>query len=152
MANAVATESEDRWNAYWRESTKPLASLVFVAPLLLAYEIGVLWLGGDAVRNGADQWLRQLLQLGGLGRLLLPLLTCGILLAWHHLRHERWRLEPFVCSGMCLESIALGLLLLLVASAHAAWFPRLEISAGEDPAVKVIAYLAREFMRSCCFA
>ena len=30
---------------YWLESRQPLASLVFVAPLLATYEVGVLWLG-----------------------------------------------------------------------------------------------------------
>ena len=36
--------------------------LVFVAPILLAYELGVLWLGGDsadALRTGADAWMRH---------------------------------------------------------------------------------------------
>src|SRR5688500_7164859 len=44
---------------YWQQSRRPLASLAFVAPLLLLYEIGVLVLGAHAVRNGADVWLRQ---------------------------------------------------------------------------------------------
>src|SRR3990170_3082495 len=48
---------------YWRESQRPLVSLAFVLPLLVVYEGGVLWLGPAAMRNGADVWLRQLLDL-----------------------------------------------------------------------------------------
>ena len=44
---------------YWQQSRRPLASLAFVTPLLAIYEFGVLWLGPQAMRNGADVWLRQ---------------------------------------------------------------------------------------------
>ena len=46
---------------YWVESQRPLASLVFIAPLLVIYEAGLLVLGRHAVQNGADVWLRSLL-------------------------------------------------------------------------------------------
>jgi hypothetical protein len=62
---------------YWEESARPLAGLAFVAPLLLAYEAGVLWLGPDAIRNAADVWLRNLLDLLGFPQyFLLPVITC----------------------------------------------------------------------------
>ena len=61
---------------YWQQSRRPLTSLAFVTPLLLVYEAGVLWLGPHAMRNGADVWLRQLLDLLGFSQyFLLPLLT-----------------------------------------------------------------------------
>src|SRR5262245_22299143 len=50
---------------YWQQSRRPLVSLAFVVPLLLIYEAGILWLGPQAMRNGADVWLRQLLDLLG---------------------------------------------------------------------------------------
>ena len=55
---------------YWVESRRPLASLVFIAPLLIVYEVGVLLLG---VQNGADAFMRRLLDLLGFGQhFLLP--------------------------------------------------------------------------------
>jgi len=102
--------------AYWDESARPLASLVFVAPMLAVYEIGVIVLGHDAIRNAADVWLRQFLDLLGFGQhFLLPLLTCGILLAWHHVSHRPWRLNGAVLYGMLFESLLFGFLLMILA-------------------------------------
>ena len=58
---------------YWVESRQPLASLIFIAPLLGVYEAGVLAFGRNAGRNGADAWMRQMLeQLGFSQYYLLP--------------------------------------------------------------------------------
>jgi len=101
---------------YWRESARPLTSLVFVAPMLVGYELGVLLLGNHASRNGADVWLRSSLDSIGFGQYcLLPLLTCGLLLAWHHTRKETWQLRWPVFSGMLFESLLMGVGLLVVA-------------------------------------
>lgn len=102
---------------YWYESARPLTSLIFILPLLAFYEVGVLWLGPQAGRNAADVWLRQLLDAAGFSQyFLLPLLTCGLLLAWHHVSRQPWQWAWRVCGGMWFESAALGLLLVLVAS------------------------------------
>ena len=112
-----------RPDGYLRESRRPLTSLVFVLPLLAVYEGGVLVLGMSGVRNGADVWLRQLLELLGFGGyFLLPVLTIGALLAWHHVTQEPWRVRPTVLYGMFVESVLLGLVLLLVAHQQARWF------------------------------
>ena len=80
----------DKLGAYWQQSRRPLASMAFVLPLLALYEVGVLVLGPSAVRNGADVWLRELLDLVGLSSyFLLPVLTLAVLLAWHHTTHQR---------------------------------------------------------------
>jgi membrane protease YdiL (CAAX protease family) len=103
------------------ESKRPLVSLVFVAPMLVAYEGGLLVLGPQAMRNGADVWLRQFLELIGFGQyFLLPVLTCGALLAWHYLRRDAWRFESQVLLGMLLECTALGMLLVTLAHVHGA--------------------------------
>ena len=63
---------------YWIQSRRPVVSLVFIAPLLVIYEGGVLLWG---VQNGADAWMRQFLDLMGFSQhLLLPLLTVCVLL------------------------------------------------------------------------
>jgi hypothetical protein len=58
--------------AHYAAATRhPWACLAFLAPLLLAYEGGVLWLGGsnpDALRNGADAWVRWGLARYGFGQ------------------------------------------------------------------------------------
>ncbi len=78
---------------YLEQSRRPLVSLAFIVPLLATYEGGVIYLGPAALRNGADVWLRHLLGQIGLGQyFLLPTLTVGLLLAWHHTTRQRWRL------------------------------------------------------------
>jgi hypothetical protein len=124
---------------YWRQSRRPLASLAFVVPLLALYEGGVLVLGRQAVRNGADVWLRQLFDAVGFSQyFLLPALTVGLLLAWHHLAHDRWQLSAGVLYVMFAECAVLGLLLLAIARVegvvayHASW-------TGEAPPGSALA-------------
>ena len=101
--------------AYWVESRRPLASLVFIAPLLVAYEAGVLLLGPEAVRNGADAWLRELLRMLGFGQyFLLPALTVCILLGWHYTTRQPWRLSRGLLFRMAGECILLALCLWLI--------------------------------------
>ena len=105
---------------YWADSARPLVCLAFVAPMLVIYEAAVFWLGPAAVRNGADVWLRTLLDVVGFGQyFLLPLLTCGILLGWHHARHEPWQLSNRTIRLMWLESAFYALLLLAAAQLQA---------------------------------
>jgi membrane protease YdiL (CAAX protease family) len=99
-----------RAERYWVESRRPLASLVFIAPLLVIYEVGVLWLG---VRpNGAHDLMQRFLDLFGFGQRVLPLLMpgliVGILLGWHHLSHQPWRLSTRILPIMAIETIVLG--------------------------------------------
>ncbi len=115
---------------YWRASTRPIVCLVFVAPMLLAYEGGLLF-WPQAMRNGADVWLRQLLESFGFSQyLLLPLLTCGILLGWHHLRHDTWKIRGNVLYGMFIESMTLGFLLVAVAQAQGSFLNELTATRG----------------------
>jgi hypothetical protein len=101
-----------RAEQYWVQSRRPLASLVFLAPLLITYEAGVLLLG---VQNGADAFLRRVLEVLGFGQhFVLPLLMVCILLAWHHLAREPWRLSAGIISGMAVESLALGICLRVI--------------------------------------
>jgi len=109
---AITTASSN----YWNQSRRPLASLFFVLPLLLCYEVGTLWLGSAAVRNGADIWLQEFLATAGInGFLLLPLLTVAILLAWHHTTRQPWRISANVIYTMAAESALLAVVLLAIA-------------------------------------
>lgn len=110
------TTAQPPRESYWELSRRPLTSLVFVSPILLAYELGVLTLGPGALRNAADVWSRQFLNSLGFGQyFLLPVLVCGVLLGWHHVRRDPWSVRPRVLGIMWLEALALGLVLLAVA-------------------------------------
>ena len=102
--------------SYWARSKAPLPSLLLVAPLLVVYEVGVLFLGPQAARNGADVWLRQMLASIGLGEyLLLPGATVGVLLSMHFASPRKLGATPGLLWRMAAESIALALLLVLMA-------------------------------------
>lgn len=114
-ASSSGTISQAAGN-YWRQSRRPLASLAFVVPLLVLYEGGVLLLGPKAVRNGADVWLRQLLDSLGFSQyFLLPVLTVALLLVWHYLAHDRWQVSAVILYVMFAECALLALVLLGVA-------------------------------------
>jgi len=103
---------------YWQETKRPWVSLLFLAPLLLLYEYGVLYFGGsnpERVRNGADYWLRSLLQQFGWKQDLLPpvLITVG-LLAWHLAGRYPWRFRWETLVGMLAESVLFAFVLVIV--------------------------------------
>jgi hypothetical protein len=111
-------------DTYWSLSRTPLTSLVFTLPLVLAYEGGVLLLGRGTPRNGADVWLRQLLDALGFGAyFLLPTLTVLGLLAWHHVEHERWRYSTAVLAGMAGECLLWALALVGLARLQERFWP-----------------------------
>jgi membrane protease YdiL (CAAX protease family) len=101
---------------YLRATRHPWPCLLFLLPLLAAYEAGVYYLGGgqpEVLRNGADNWLRQGLALAGLRQhFWTPALLLALLVVWNYLRwHDRPGDPVGVLSGMSIESVgfALGL-------------------------------------------
>jgi membrane protease YdiL (CAAX protease family) len=103
---------------YWHRTRCPLTCLVFLTPLLAAYEAGVLWIGGkdaDAIRNGADYWMRNALESLGLNSpWLLPGMIVAGLLVWHIARQEKWGVSGSVLGGMLAESLLFALALIVV--------------------------------------
>ena len=117
-------------DSYWNISRRPLTSLVFALPLVLAYEGGVLMLGRGTARNGADVWLRTLLDHLGFGQyFLLPALTIVGLLAWHHVEHDRWRFSPGVLGAMAFECVIWAAVLYGIAILQNRFWP---LAAGLD--------------------
>lgn len=126
--------------SYWAVSRRPLTSLVFSLPLVLAYEGGVLLLGRTAARNGADVWLRTLLDRLGFGTyFLLPVLTVVGLLAWHHVEHDRWRFSGRILAGMLGECLLWAAVLLGIARLQDRFWP-LATAAGESVVARLIAF------------
>jgi len=118
---------------YFALSRTPLTSLVFALPLVLAYEGGVLLLGRGMPRNGADVWLRQLLDALGFGSyFLLPALTVLGLLAWHHVEHDRWHFSPGVLLGMAAESGLWAIVLVGLARVQERLWPLIVPAAVPD--------------------
>jgi hypothetical protein len=101
---------------YLSGTRHPWACLLFVLPLLVAYEAGVLLMGLDQpelLRNGADVWLRWVLATLGLRHLLwAPALLLLIMAAWC-LRQRQNRPDDLVglWVGMAAESAAFAALL-----------------------------------------
>lgn len=106
---------EEPTPGYWATTRKPLPSLFLIAPIVLAYEFGVVWLGGmesHALRTGADAWLRRSLAAAGLtDHWLLPLSLVLVLLGWQATQPKGWKFSPMVVAGMIVESLVLAVAL-----------------------------------------
>jgi hypothetical protein len=105
-----------RQRSYLLATRHPWPCLLFLLPLLVAYEGGIVWLGGanpDAHRNGADAWLRWALESLGLPPLYWPpAVIATVFVLWSFFRFAD-RPEDLlgVVTGMGIESVvfALGL-------------------------------------------
>jgi hypothetical protein len=98
---------------YLGRSTRPLASLVFLLPFIILYEIGTRLLLTDPVQGTHHIVAFTLLQrffalFGATGRHLPALAVVSILIAWHIARKDTWTINLRTLLGMAAESIALG--------------------------------------------
>jgi membrane protease YdiL (CAAX protease family) len=102
--------------SYWQATRHPGPCLLFLAPLLLAYEVGVVYLGGESsptLRNGADAWLRDGLATVGLHHpIAAPLFVVSLLTIWFMRQRDTMPEDvPNLCLGMAIESVAGALVL-----------------------------------------
>jgi membrane protease YdiL (CAAX protease family) len=111
---------------YLVQSRLPWPSLVFLMPMLVAYECGVLWLGGTGsttIRSGADIWLRAGLRTIGLNAdWLPPVLVVAGLLVWQKSERHSWKVAWETLAGMFAECVAFALLLVLLGQLQAQFF------------------------------
>jgi hypothetical protein len=146
--------------SYLRATRHPWPSLLFVLPLMLAYEAGVAVLGGphpETLRNGADNWLRVGLTRIGISWVWLPpavLLALMALWTWKK-RLERPNEIFAVLSGMLLESVAYAIGLWGMSRALGPFLEQfgVELAAGStEPAVgQVITYLGAGIYEEALF-
>jgi hypothetical protein len=101
---------------YYQATRHPWPSLLMLLPLLVAYEGGIFWLGGpqaEALRNGADAWLRWGLQtINPYLAYAPPVLIALLFLGWSYsARASRPPDLAGVVCGMVIEAVffALGL-------------------------------------------
>ncbi len=155
---SAPTRSEDR--SYWSTTRRPLPCLVFILPFLIAYEAGVVWLGGpsaDALRAGADAWVRQGLATFGLtDRWLLPLALTSTLLTWQALDRRDWRFHPGTLLGMAAESLILALCLILSSKVVDLGFSRLDgpgllATASRSSMAPVVGFLGAGLYEEALF-
>jgi membrane protease YdiL (CAAX protease family) len=110
-----ASHSED----YWRLSTRPLHILAFLLPILFCYEVGTLFfLSGHGVVEvvRARVLLAQAFDVfGQAGFHLPPVLLAAVLLAWHMLSKDAFRVRTDVVIGMAAESFLWAIPLLVFA-------------------------------------
>ena len=109
---------EHRPSSYWVATRRPFPSLLFVAPLAIAYESAVFWRVGPGApgggsRTGADAWMCHALASVGLSHpWFLPLLLAVILLGWQVSSSHDWRFSPSILGGMIVESVTWAIALL----------------------------------------
>ena len=107
--------------AYFEATRRPFPCLVFLAPLFIAYEVGVLSLGsgrGELLRGAADGWMRSWFYAAGIHQsFLLPLVVLGLLLLWNFYGYFEWRVRTATLGGMLAESLIYAGGLVLVGQA-----------------------------------
>ncbi len=122
-SSPTATNGPDQGpTSYWVASKHPLPILAFLLPLIIAYEIGlaVLLRSQDGVlTNKAHETLLQFFDTFGLtatgGLYLGGAAIVVVLLVWHLLTREPWRIDPSTPAIMAIESLALTIPLIVLA-------------------------------------
>jgi len=147
---------------YLTATRHPWPCLLFVLPLLIAYEAGVLLLGGtnpEAIRNGADHWVRCGLGFVGLRFFWLPptILTLVFIVWTYRRRRDRPGELVGVVSGMILESVGFALGLWAFSRMLAPLLLRAGVAlelgvGGDEPALRqVVTYLGAGIYEEAVF-
>jgi hypothetical protein len=142
MAGTIPrTPSDPTGDEYWHETRRPLTCLLFLAPLLILYELGVIWIGVEPadVRNRADFWMRSGLEIAGLEHtLILPAAVVAILVLWQVYGRYTWTVRPSSLPGMLAESVLFAFGLVLVGELHG------RLAGGEAASVPSPLAISRE--------
>ncbi|MCA9286905.1 MAG: CPBP family intramembrane metalloprotease [Phycisphaerales bacterium] len=122
---------------YWRESRRPLTILVFLLPLVALYEVGLFVLlpehRGILTNLAHETLLRFFAVFGVTAGLAVPAAALlVVLLVWHLLLRERWRVDPRVLGGMIVESAVLVVPLLVLGQVIARSLPALADGGALD--------------------
>jgi hypothetical protein len=126
---------------YWELSRRPLHVLLFLLPLIMAYEVGmamVLRTETNITTIRAHGWLLRFFELVGIaptgGLFLGGLAIVIVLLCWHFINRDPLRVRPVTLAGMAVESVLLTLPLLVMAALVARSHMLPAAGAGAGPA------------------
>jgi len=105
-------------DGYWRQTRRPIYSLIFLLPLMVVYETGVLFIGSadhEYIRNGADVLVKTLLySLGVKGFFLSSGLFVVVILIVMQIRSRSpWRVKTAYIATMFVECLFYPFLLIL---------------------------------------
>ena len=110
-------------NEYFVQSKAPYTVLLFLLPLLLAYEL-LLFISvramGELVVPDAHRWILNLFEafeLGTFGLWLPGVMVVAVLVIWHSIERHPWRADGAVIGLMWSESIVLALPLMVFSQA-----------------------------------
>lgn len=138
--------SETNFEQYFRASRQPAYSLLFLLPLILAYEVLALLLNVHhtvEVRNGADVILRELLALMRIESLPLAMVVAlgAILLALtSHLKRQQRLKAPYfavMLGESCLWAVVIG----AISRRMVRLFFAAPLLGGQGPATKLMLFL-----------
>lgn len=109
---------------YLQSSRQPWYSLVFLLPLLIAFEAGSLMVGSPPTQLIAVRHLRNFFDFfGATGRFIPALAIVVVLLACHVAKRDRWEIRGGVLTGMLMESICWAIPLLGIGLVVARYLP-----------------------------
>src|SRR5688500_18109334 len=126
-ARSQASSSRTLPTSYLRRYELPLASLVFLLPFIVLYEIGTRQFAYDPAlhveqRIIAFNLMQQFFDFfGATGRWMPPAAVVVILLSVHIARNDPWKVTPGTLAGMAIEGAAWGLPLLVFGVLLAGW-------------------------------
>ena len=127
--SASRTSTTNALARYFEQSALPLASLVYLAPLIVLYELGTRWYATDPVthveqRIIAFSKMQQFFALfGATGAYMPAAAVVAILLAWHIARNDAWTMHLGHLFGMLAESAIYIIPLRAMAMAFAHYLP-----------------------------
>jgi membrane protease YdiL (CAAX protease family) len=143
-ASGGGTPDGELLTGYMQRSQAPLTCLLFLLPLLIAYEWGCRLMATSPEHLRAFHDVQVFFRFfGAVGRHLPSLAVATILLMTHIARKDPWKPDFATAGCMALESVALCLPLFLLDAlsnryiglsshrfAHAAWQPKLVMAIG----------------------
>jgi Type II CAAX prenyl endopeptidase Rce1-like len=131
-ARPAPIDSAAGWlHTYFKRSELPLHSLVFLLPAMVLFEIGTSLHPSDPI---AFRMLELFFhQLGATGRFIPFFFVTGILLIWHIVRKDPWKVRMETLWGMLIESSLLAIPLLALGTAVARWNIHVPLFADISP-------------------
>lgn len=127
-AGAVLTSPRSA-HGYFQRSELPLASLAFLLPFIILYELGTYYFAFDPVYHSEQRIIafnlmaRFFHACGATGRYLPALAVVFILLGCHIARRDAWQIDVRHMLGMLIESLLLAVPLIAMGFVAARYLP-----------------------------